>query len=180
MQTMTRRALQTCLTALVAALLAAAPAVAQQRLTNFCVVDVSKVNQAFFRESKRAKEYQAFRDLVKQELKNMDADIENLKLKKVEATRASNTAEANRLDRQITDKQTERETYAKLQEQKRLNMVNDLLSNDKYYRDLTAAIEWVCNQEGYAAAFNLADAPLLWWDPDIDITDKVIGRMSSQ
>jgi len=152
----------------------------QQRLTNFCVVEVGRVNQVFFRESKRAKEYQAFRDLVKQELKTMDSYIEELKLKKVEANRANNAAEVSRLDKLIGDRQSERDTYVKLQEQKRLTMLDDLQSNDKYFRELIAAIEWVCHQEGYAGAFSIPEAPLLWWDPDIDITDKVIARMSSQ
>jgi Skp family chaperone for outer membrane proteins len=155
-------------------------AFAQQRLTNFSVVEVERINQVYFRESKRAKEYLAFRDLVKQELKTMDAEIEELKLKRLESGRANNTDESNRIDRQIGSKQAERDTYLKLQEQKRLKMLDDLLSNDRYYRDLTAAIEWVCHQEGYAGAFNLSETPLLWWDPDIDITDKVIARMGAQ
>jgi outer membrane protein len=180
MHAMTPRALRGFTAALLAALVGLAPVVAQQRLTNVCVVDVSKVNQAFFRESKRAKEYQAFRDLVKQELKTMDADIEELRIKKVDATRANNSSEANRVDRQIAEKQAERDTYARLQEQKRIRMLEDLQSNDKYFRDLVAAIEWVCHQEGYALAFNLAETPLLWFDPDVDVTDKVIQRMSSQ
>jgi outer membrane protein len=166
--------------AVVALAMAAAPAFAQQRLTNFCVVEVERINQVYFRESKRAKEYQAFRDLVKQELKTMDGEIEELRLKRVEAGRAGNTDESGRLDKQVAAKQAERDTYLKLQEQKRLKMLDDLLSNDRYYRDLTAAIEWVCHQEGYAAAFNLSETHLLWWDSEIDITDKVIERMGAQ
>jgi outer membrane protein len=153
---------------------------AQQRLTNFCVVEVERINQVYFRESKRAKEYQAFRDLVKQELKTMDAEIEELRLKRLDSGRANNTEESARLDRQIASKQAERDTYVRLQDQKRLKMLEDLQSNDKYYRELIAAIEWVCHQEGYTGAFNLLETPLLWWDAEIDITDKVIARMGAQ
>lgn len=172
--------IRACLLASLALALAARPALGQQRLTNFCVVEVERINQVYFRESRRAKEYQAFRDLVKQELKTMDDDIAELRLKRVEAGRANNSEEAARLDRQISAKQSERDTYLKLQEQKRLKMLDDLLSNDRYYRDLTAAIEWVCHQEGYAAAFNLTETHLLWWDSTIDITDRVIERMGAQ
>lgn len=157
-----------------------AGAFAQQRLTNICVVEVKRIQEAFFRDSKRAKEYQAFRDGVKQELKNREEDLEELERKRLEASRANNTAEANRIADEISRQKADRDSFAKLKDQERLRMLADLMANDKFYGELLAAIEWVCRQEGYAAAFHLEEASLLWWDSEIDITDKVIERMNAQ
>jgi Skp family chaperone for outer membrane proteins len=165
--------------ALVLLALPLAGAFGQQQITNFCVVDKTRIQQAFFRESKRAKEYQAFLDLVKQELKTLDAEIEELERSRVEAVRVNSTAEADRLAREIATKKANRDAYAKLKDQDRLQRLADLMANDKFTRDMYAAIEYVCNQEGYAAAFDLAQTPLLGWDPEIDVTDKVIARMNA-
>jgi Skp family chaperone for outer membrane proteins len=159
---------------------ASAAVEAQQRLTNFAVVEVSRIQAVYFRESSRLKEYEAFRTAFRQELEKMQSELDALRTRRTEANRASNQSEVARLDTAIANGQTELETYRRLKEQQRLRMLDDLLSNDRFYRDLRSAVQWVCNQGGYSGAFDLDETLFLWWDPSIDITDDVIARMAAQ
>jgi len=162
------------------AIVAGTAAAQTTRITNFAVVEVSKIQNAYFQQSARFREYVAFRSQFQQTQDSMRAAIGDLQIRRTEANRAGNTSEVSRLDARIAEAQSELDTYIRLKEQERVRLLAELMSTDRFYRDLIAAVQWVCNQEGFSGAFNLEQTQLLWWDPLIDITQKVIERMAAQ
>lgn len=160
--------------------LTALGAAAQQRMTNVAVVDITKIQTTYYSQSARFKEFNAFKDDFQKAMDQRNAEIGDLQVRRAEANRAANQAEVNRLDGRIAELVAERDTFRQLKEQQRIRLVNELLSTDKFFRDVRAAVQYVCNQEGYALALTLDATTLLWWDPEVDITQKVIARMAAQ
>ena len=163
--------------AVVLLVLGLAPAVAQ-RIVNACVVDSNRVSQAFMRESSRARALDDFIESVEEEIARMTSDIDVLKSRRVEAVRDNDDDAVADLDEQLREREENLTTYRQLQERKYEEMIEDLVDNDAYYRELIAAIQQVCEEEGYSYALDVRIAGLLWWDPDIDVTDRVIEVMT--
>jgi len=163
--------------ALVLLVAAQAPVVAQ-RIVNACVINRIKVSEAYMRESRRARELDAFMANVEEEVTRMTAEIGDVKLRRLDAVRDNDDRGVDDLDQQLREMEDNLSTYRELQKRKREQMIQDLIDTDAFYRDLIAAIQRVCEEEGYSMAYDLNVAGLLWWDQEIDITQRVIRVLS--
>ncbi len=163
--------------ALVLLVAAQAPVVAQ-RIVNACVINRIKVSEAYMRESRRARELDAFMENVEEEIARMTTEIELLKSRRLDAVRDNNDRRVDELDDQLREMEDNLSTYRELQQRKREQMIQDLIDTDAFYRDLIAAIQRVCEEEGFSLAYDLNVAGILWWDPEIDITQRVIRALS--
>ncbi|MCL2440296.1 MAG: OmpH family outer membrane protein [Treponema sp.] len=152
-----------------------------QQITRFAVVDMPRVYNAFFRESRAVREYEERHARVLSDIQRYTQEIQALRGRHAEAVLQDNQSEALRLESQIT-RRTEflREFHqiriAELEEQR-----NRLMQSSSYWTQLQEEIRFFAESEGYSMVLNLKDNPsIIWYSHTVDITDKLIQSMQSR
>ena len=163
--------------ALVAALLALpAPATAQELITRMGVVDLDRVVRAFFLDSEAYRAYQARRAEVIAEQEEIEEDIHVLELDLLGARREGNRSLALRLEEQVFDTKEHLSQYVRVMNDQLQRTYHDLKTSDLFIGELAEALSYVAEAGGYTA-IRRTDG-LLYWDPDIDLTDEVIAELA--
>ncbi|MGQ9800965.1 MAG: OmpH family outer membrane protein [Candidatus Saccharicenans sp.] len=113
-------------------------------------------------------------DQLKAELKKMDEELRNLK-DRLAAQKLTLSPEAqSQLQREIDRKEAERQKYE--QENTRLfeQFKNQLIK--KIREEMLAVIDELIKERGYQLVFDLSTSGLIYYRPELDITDEVIKR----
>ncbi|MBC7348401.1 MAG: OmpH family outer membrane protein [Candidatus Aminicenantes bacterium] len=113
-------------------------------------------------------------DLLKAELKKMDEELRNLK-DRLAAQKLTLTPEAqSQLQREIDRKEADRQKYE--QENTRLfeQFKNQLIKRIR--EEMLAVIDELIKERGYELVFDLSTSGLIYYRPELDITDEVIKR----
>ena len=154
--------------------------VAQQFITNVGLVDLQRVTTAYFRESTAVRELEAERDRIRSERARLEAQLFELEARKVQAERAGRAQQALRLDEQIhTHKQHLRDFVAVMNRQ--LGQRQAVLAeSDAFLGELADAIEFVAESRGLALVLDKNNVTLLYYVPEIDVTDLVIAELGSR
>ena len=135
---------------------------AQQHITNFGVVDTTKVYEQFFRNSSAVKSYEEKRAAFQEEDLGMDADVK-------------------RYQDSIKIKSSSLKTYTQQKNTELNNIKNNLSNNNEFYKNLNRTIKKVAENEGLSMVINLQQSnSILWYSPAVDITDKVIESLEQQ
>ena len=56
---------------------------------------------------------------------------------------------------------------------------NEFLQGGDIALDLLRAIEFVAINEGYTIVIDANDISVIWWSPEIDITELVVNRLKA-
>lgn len=111
---------------------------------------------------------------LKAELKKLEVELRNLK-DRLAAQKLTLTPEAqSQLQREIDQKEAERQKYE--QENTRLfeQFKNQLIKRIR--EEMLAIIDDLVKERGYDLVFDLSTSGLIYYRPELDITDEVIKR----
>ena len=151
---------------------------AQQLITRFAVVDLSRVYTVFFRDSRAVREFEERSARVQAEVDRLTREIQELKSKQADAVLNGNQEQALRLDREIYSKSEFLKEYynvktAELEDQKR-----KLSQSGTFQEQVYSEIRNIAQSEGYSMVLNLKESTgIIWYSPTVDITDKVIQNL---
>ena len=150
---------------------------AQQLITNVGLVDLQVVTTAYFRESTAVRDLYADRDRIQAERTRLEAQISELEARRLRAQQDGRTAEALRIGDQIfTQKQHLRDFVSVMNRQ--LSQREALLAeSDAFLGELADAIEFVAESRGLSLVLDKNNVTLLFYLPEIDITDLVIAEL---
>ena len=150
---------------------------AQQLITNVGLVDLQTVTTAYFRESAAVRDLYADRDRIQAEQARLEAQIFELEARRLRARQDGRGAEALRIGDQIfTQKQHLRDFVSVMNRQ--LSQREALLAeSDQFLGELAAAIEFVAESRGLSLVLDKNNARLLYYLPEIDITELVIAEL---
>ena len=173
----TGRAAQRSLLACGLLLAAAGGASAQQLITNVGLVDLQVVTTAYFRESTAVRDLYADRDRILAERARLEVQIFELEARRLRAQQDGRADEALRIDDQIfTQKQHLRDFVSVMNRQ--LSQREALLAeSDAFLGELADAIEFVAESRGLSLVLDKNNVTLLYYLPEIDITDLVIAEL---
>jgi outer membrane protein len=151
---------------------------ASQQITKFGVVDTSRVYDAYFRDTGPVKNYEAKKAEFQKEINRLTDELKNLQQQKRTNELNGNTAQALRLESEIT-KRTEYITqYTNAKNVELDSLKNNLKTNDEFYTKLYAALSRIAESEGYSMILSLQQSNgILWHSPTVDITDAVITAL---
>jgi len=146
-----------------------------QQLTRFAVVDLPKVYNAFFRDSRVVREFEERSAAIQAEIDRMTREIQELRSKRIDLINQGDQSGALRLENEIYRKQEYlREYYtvktAELEDQRR-----KLAQSDSFVEQVNNEIRSIAEGEGYSMVLNMKD--VIWYSPTVDITDKVIQNL---
>ncbi len=165
--------------ALTALTLAATDATAKQ-IPRVGIVDLQRVTTTYFRESAALRSFEDERDRVQRERTRLEAEIFDLEARKVAAEQADNNAQALRIDEQLFDKRQHLRNYLTVKNRQLAEMVSRLAESDEFLTEMTTAIEFVAESEGYSIILNKDNDLFLFFVPEVDITDLVIAELASR
>ena len=154
---------------------------AQQMLTRFAVVDLSRVYTAFFMESRAVREFEALSARIQADIDRMAMEIQELNNMRVDAAMTGNQAEVFRLENEIS-RRTEflRDFHATrtadLERQRR-----QLTQGGAFLAQIHDEIRFIAEREGFSMVLDLNEARgILWFSPMIDITDRLIQNLRAR
>ena len=164
-----------------AALLASRFLFAQQHITNFGVVDTTKVYEQFFRNSSAVKSYEEKRAVFQEEISRRSDEIRDLQAKLQEAQDLGMDADVKKYQDSIRIKSSSLKTYTQQKNTELNNIKNNLSNNNEFYKNLNRTIKKVAENEGLSMVINLQQSnSILWYSPAVDITEKVIESLEQQ
>jgi len=162
-------------------LFAAGALFAQQHITNFGVVDTTKVYEQFFKNSSAVKAYEEKRASFQEEISRRADEIRDLQTKLQEAQDLGMDSDVKSYQDSIRIKSSSLKTYTQQKNLELNNIKKNLSNNNEFYKNLNRTIKKVAENEGLSMVINLQQSnSILWYSPAVDITDKVIESLEQQ
>ena len=157
---------------------AAGPFSAQATITRFGVVDMNRV-MALFTGHAAVKAFTEKREAAHAEIERQNRDLQALAARLEEARAARNNAAARSLEQELTAKTQAAKDYvtaitAELEKER------EKLQPKANMAQVTEAIRIVAEGEGMSMVLAREGARVLWCSPSVDITNKVIQRLSGR
>ncbi|MCR4396446.1 MAG: OmpH family outer membrane protein [Candidatus Saccharicenans sp.] len=116
-------------------------------------------------------------DQLKADLKQMDEELRKLRDKLASQKLTLSSEAQSQLQQEIDRKQAERQKYE--QENTRLfEQFKDQLIK-KIREEMLAVIDELIKERGYELVFDLSTSGLIYYRPELDITDEVIKRYNA-
>lgn len=153
--------------------------IAQEQLTRMGVVDLDFVARSRFLESEALRAYEARRAEVIAERDAIEEEIVNLEQALVEARQDQNRPLVLHLEQRIFDMRQHLSQFVRVMNDQLQREYDDLKTSDRFIGALNDALEYVAETQGFALIIR-RNADLLYWDPDIDLTDEVIAELDRQ
>ncbi len=151
--------------------------IAEQLITNVGLVDLQRVTTAYFRESTAVRELHTERDRIQAEQARLEAQLFELEQRKVQAEQAGRVQQALRLDEQIHAQGQHLRDFVAVKNRQLSQRQAGLAESDAFLGELATAIEFVAESEGLALVLDKNDVSLLYYVPEIDVTDLVIAEL---
>jgi outer membrane protein len=151
-----------------------------QQITKFCVVDTAKVYNAYFRNSAAVRNYESKRADFQQEINKKTDELRELQKKKLDYESQGNDTQALKIEAEITTKTDFLTEYTRVKQIELESLKNKLVDSDSFYETLYSVIETIAESEGLSIILSLQQAnAILWYSPSVDVTDKVINKLSN-
>jgi outer membrane protein len=151
---------------------------AQQKITNFGIVDTAKVYEQFFRNSTAVRNYDLKKEEFQNEINKRTEELRSLKQKQIEYEQNDQKSLAETTAKEIERKTKLLKDYTSAKNIELTNLKNSLSANDTFYKKLSRVIKKVAENEGLSMVLSLqGEESILWYSPAVDITDKVIAEL---
>jgi outer membrane protein len=163
---------------LVLALLMLALSLEAQQLTRFAVVDLTRVYNAFFRDSRAVREWEERSARVQSEIDRMTAEVQELRSSLVTAQANGEEERALRLENEVYRKTQLLQEYYQVKTAELNDQKNRLAQSGTFLDQVSSEIRFIAESEGYSMVLNLREnTGILWYSPTVDITDKLIQNL---
>ncbi|MDR0410409.1 MAG: OmpH family outer membrane protein [Treponema sp.] len=151
-----------------------------QQLTRFAVVDVDKVNVAFFKDSKAYRDWQDQSAGVQREIDRITKEIQDMRNAQFEADGKGDKEQALKLENDARRRSEYLREYYRTKTVELEAMKNNLGQSESFYRQVSEGIRFIAESEGYTMVLNSKDPNILWFSSSVDITDKLIQNLRSR
>ncbi|MBN1698683.1 MAG: OmpH family outer membrane protein [Spirochaetales bacterium] len=153
---------------------------ANQNMPKVGVVNIKKIAQTYFRDSK------AFRDLQEEKEKNekyieqVKKDIQNIEKQILEANMANNYDLGFRLESEKKRKVEHLREYIRITNQQIEEKLKKLYYSDEYLEELIEKIEMVALKQGFSLILDIDSSEIYFYTQEIDITELVIEELMTR
>jgi outer membrane protein len=155
-----------------------------QQMTRYAVVDIMKVLESFYGDSKTLRDFEDKQRSVQAEIDRMQKEIKDFQQKRVDSQQKGDTAKVVELDTTIQKKTDFLKDYYKAKNDELENQRKKLFESSEFASEVYAEIQRVAESEGYSMVIDWKRASelrlLIWYSTSIDITDKVIDSLSAK
>jgi Skp family chaperone for outer membrane proteins len=168
------------LLALAACIALAVPLAAQtQQVTKVGVIDFTKVLLTAYKDTKGYRDYDQARGDYNKEISSRAKDITDLQSQKLDADKAGNKSLSLSLEKTISDRQKDLDTYKRVKGAILMQQLGGLMTGPAL-QEIYDVVKYVAETGGYALVLRIdTDARdlFLYRIPEIDITDDVVQQI---
>jgi len=148
-----------------------------EQLTQIGVIDISKIISSYFEASYALREINDMQkkfDSDKQDILNKIQDLEQQKLA---ADGAGDSQKSLQLDNEIFKQRNYLQEFVRIKTNQINQKRDSLIQSPTFLSDLVKAIAYVAENNGYSIVLRSDDPSIMYWNNEVDITDKVIERL---
>jgi len=175
-----RRSLFAVVASIIVAAACAAPLAAQtQQVTKVGVVDFTKVLLTAYKDTKGYRDYDQARADYNKEISARTRDITDLQSQKLDADKAGNKTLSLGLEKTISDRQKDLDTYKRVKGAILMQQLSGLMTGP-VLQEIYDVVKFVAEAGGYSLILRTdTDARdlFLYRIPEVDITDDVIQEI---
>jgi outer membrane protein len=149
-----------------------------QQIPRLGIVDLQRGRLPEVRRRDALRSFESERARVQDEQARLESDIFELEARQLDAQRSENRERALSLDDQVFERKQYLRNYLTVKNRQLADMVSRLSESDEFLSEMTSAIEFIAESEGYSVILNKASNLFLFFVPEVDITDLVIAELS--
>lgn len=149
-------------------------------LTMVAVIDLNRIVGDYFQESSAWREIENLREKTQKNIEERKTEINKLKEKKLEAQQDDKEKLVLSLEEEIRKKEEYLKEYNKIMSERIKTKRENLLTSSDFSREIIKAVEYVAEQEGYSIVLRKKDPNILYYNKEVDITEKVLEHLRSQ
>jgi outer membrane protein len=144
------------------------------KLTMVGVVDLTKIVSDYFQESTAWREIDQLVQRTEETIKELRDELGVLEQRKLEAMEEDNRRLSLQLEEEIRQKQEYLKEYNRIMTERIESKKNTLLTSSDFSREIIKAVEYVAENEGFSIVFRKKDPNILYYNYEVDITEKVL------
>jgi outer membrane protein len=148
-----------------------------EKLTMIGVVDLTKIVSDYFKESTAWREIDELTNKVDATTTEKMNEIRDLQEQKINAENNNNDTLLLRLDDDILKKQQYLQEYHKIMSDRISSKKDNLLTSSGFSKEIIETIQFIAENEGFSIVLRKKDPNILYYNYEVDITDKVIERL---
>ncbi len=148
-----------------------------EKLTMVAVVDLTKIVSDYFKESTEWREIDELVRRTEETIRERMNEITALKQQKIETENEGDELLALKLDEQIRKKQEYVQEYNKIMSDRIQSRKDNLLTSSDFSREIIKTVQFIAESEGYSVVFRKKDPNILYFNYEVDITNKVLDHL---
>ncbi len=161
---------------LISCLLLVAGVAVGEQLTTVAIIDIGRVYNTFYRDSRSVRELERLRTQYQREINRHVQDLEELKEQRIRAADRGDDRRVMELDEEILQQTRFVEDLTRRRRQQ-LELRQQQLLSDDFLMQLQEAIQFVAESEGYTVVLSSEHDGIQWWSAAVDITEAVVERL---
>ncbi len=150
-----------------------------EQITKVAVLDYARILSAFYVDSAEAREIEEMKEVFSTEVRRLQAEIQNLDERKLEAENRGDSSTALELDSRIQDRKSHYQNYVRVKGNQIREAEANLGSSSELAKEILREIQYVAESKGFSIVLKRTDPNLLWWNYEVDITEDVLSRLLS-
>jgi len=147
------------------------------QLTQIGVINISRIISSYFEASYALREINDMQSKFDTEKQKILNNIQDLEQQKLDAQNSGDNQKALQLDNEIFKQKNYLQEFIRIKTNQINQKRNSLLQSPNFLSDLVKAIAYVAENEGYSIVLRSDDPSIMYWNKEVDITDKVIERL---
>lgn len=152
-------------------------AIGAEQLSKIGIIDLSTIFSNYFKESQAWRELEEMTRQYEDEKNRIIQEIEQLEERKFREQNIGNGAEALRLEEEILNKKEYLKEYNRIKYNEIKRKRENLLESPSFLAEIMREIKYIAESEGYSVIFQSKDPDIIWWSPQVDITELVLERL---
>lgn len=148
-----------------------------EKLTMVAVVDLTKIVSDYFKESTEWREIDELVRRTEETVRTQMNELNALKQQKIDAENSGDELLTLKLDEQIRKKQEYIQEYNKIMSDRIQSRKDNLLTSSDFSREIIRTVQYIAESEGYSVVFRKKDPNILYYNYEVDITNKVLDHL---
>ncbi|MBI9108917.1 MAG: OmpH family outer membrane protein [Spirochaetales bacterium] len=151
-----------------------------EQLSKIGIVNFSRIVEDYFAESSAWREIDAMREKYNKGKDVILDEINELKMKKLEAENNDDRLKILKIDDEIYNKQEYLKEFHSIWQNRINNKLQGVYQSSTFTAEILDAIDYIAENEGYSLIMRTQDPDILWYNQEIDVTDAVLERLRWQ
>ncbi len=149
---------------------------AQKDIFNIGIIDSNRIYEVYFAESKSVRDLEDFRSTIQAKIIMHTAEIDELKIRKLDAQKSKNDSLVLDLEKLIHEKEQYLRDFKRIRS-KQLNDRLAALKGNDFLEELRVAIEFIAIRDGFSLILDRRTIAPLFIATEVDITDRVLEHL---